>query len=119
MPAFRTTLIGREDDLAGLAALLTDEAVRLVTLTGTGGIGKTRLAAAAAQRVADRFPDGARFVDLSGIDSAALVGEALARGLGVRTSARCRPPLTWPPGCAPSASCWSSTTSNSSPTPLR
>ncbi|GIF68550.1 hypothetical protein Ais01nite_65850 [Asanoa ishikariensis] len=86
LPAFRTALVGRDDDLAALEALLTDETVPLVTLTGTGGIGKTRLAVAAAGRAADRFRDGARFVDLSAARSPDLVGEALARGLGVRTS---------------------------------
>ncbi len=86
LPAFRTTLVGRDDDLATLAKLLTGEGVPLLTLTGTGGIGKTRLAVAAAQRVADQFRDGTRFVDLSAVDSPDLVGEALARGLGVRTS---------------------------------
>ncbi|WP_144022598.1 ATP-binding protein [Asanoa hainanensis] len=86
LPAFRTRLVGRDDDLAALDALVTDETVPLVTLTGSGGIGKTRLAVAAAERLADRFRDGARFVDLSAARSPDLVGEALARGLGVRTS---------------------------------
>ncbi|HTF06582.1 MAG TPA: DUF4062 domain-containing protein [Asanoa sp.] len=86
LPTARTPLVGREDDLAALQAMLIDDAVPLVTLIGTGGIGKTRLAAATTQRLAHFFADGARFVDLSSVTSADLVGEALARGLGVRTS---------------------------------
>ncbi|WP_147315369.1 ATP-binding protein [Asanoa ferruginea] len=86
LPAAPTPLIGRDDDLVALATMVTDDAVPLVTLTGTGGIGKTRLAMAAAERVAPFFPDGLRFVDLSSVVSTELVGEALARGLGVRTS---------------------------------
>src|ERR1700754_4836483 len=55
LPAWRTRLIGRDDDVAALADLLLDEHAPLVTLVGTGGIGKTRLATAAAERVMDRF----------------------------------------------------------------
>ncbi|MEV0720426.1 DUF4062 domain-containing protein, partial [Asanoa sp. NPDC050611] len=83
-PAVRTPLIGREDDLAALVAMLDTDP--LVTLTGPGGVGKTRLALAAADHCGPGFPDGVRFVDLSTVTSPDLVGEALARGLGVRTS---------------------------------
>jgi predicted ATPase len=86
LPAARTRLIGRDDDLAAVGAMLTDGDKHLVTLVGPGGIGKTRLATTAAQRVADRFPDGVRYVDLSAVSAFELMGEALARGLGVRTS---------------------------------
>ncbi|SNT49437.1 Predicted ATPase [Asanoa hainanensis] len=86
VPVALTPLVGRADDLVAVEALLTDEHVPLVTLVGPGGIGKTRLAMASADRVAERFPDGARYVDLSTVSDPELVGEALARGLGVRTS---------------------------------
>ncbi|SNT38538.1 Predicted ATPase [Asanoa hainanensis] len=85
LPTFRTPLIGREAELADVAGLLTDGA-SLVSVVGPGGIGKTRLAVAAAERVADRFRDGVRFVDLSPVTSPGLVGDALARALGLRTS---------------------------------
>ncbi|GIF63268.1 hypothetical protein Ais01nite_13030 [Asanoa ishikariensis] len=93
LPSPPTPLIGRSDDLAAVEALLTDAHVPLVTLIGPGGIGKTRLALAAADRVLDRFPDGVRYVDLSATADPALVGETLARSLGVRTSGSV-PPVT-------------------------
>ncbi|MEV0230038.1 BTAD domain-containing putative transcriptional regulator [Nonomuraea sp. NPDC050786] len=78
LPAPLTELIGREAELAGVRALLT--ASRLVTLTGPGGVGKTRLALAAAADVAD-FPDGVWLVELAG---AVDVAETVAAVLGVR-----------------------------------
>ncbi|MGN6870423.1 MAG: BTAD domain-containing putative transcriptional regulator [Solirubrobacteraceae bacterium] len=65
LPSPPTRLIGRERELADVEALFVHEAARLVTLTGPGGTGKTRLALAIAQRLADRMADGARFIDLS------------------------------------------------------
>ncbi|WP_239127733.1 ATP-binding protein, partial [Asanoa siamensis] len=91
LPVSRTPLVGREDDVDAVSALVEDEAVRLVTLVGPGGIGKTRLATAVAERTGGGFPDGVRYVDLSSVTVANLVGEALARGLGVRTSGAVRP----------------------------
>lgn len=57
--------VGRWSELGELADLITGEGVRLVTLTGPGGIGKTRLAIEVARTVADRFPDGVTFVPLA------------------------------------------------------
>ena len=62
LPVQRTELLGRAEDVAAVADLV--RAHRLVTLVGFGGIGKTRLALAAAAEVADRFPRGVHFVDL-------------------------------------------------------
>jgi len=65
LPAAPSRLIGREAELAEVDSLFAEEQTRLVTLTGPGGIGKTRLALAVADRLARRLPGGARFIDLS------------------------------------------------------
>jgi len=70
LPAQLTDLIGRTDALADISACLSS--ARLVTLTGPGGVGKTRLALAAAAEVADRFPDGVVLVELAPVTPDAL-----------------------------------------------
>ncbi|MGW6131707.1 BTAD domain-containing putative transcriptional regulator [Cellulomonas sp. NPDC055163] len=82
VPVPPTSLVGRDDDLAALRLLLAD--VRLVTLVGPGGVGKTRLALELARRVADGFGSGVRVVELGTVrDAAALPSAALAPlGLG-------------------------------------
>ena len=85
LPAAIDILVGRERELAELARLLGSE--RLITLTGPGGIGKTRLAQEAARDSADRFPQGVTFVDLATLHDAALVVPTIARTLGVKESA--------------------------------
>lgn len=82
LPVELTSLIGRASELAEIAALLGDPAIRLVTLAGPGGVGKTRLAIRTAERLASNFPDGAAFVDLAPIQSPDLVSAAIARVLG-------------------------------------
>ncbi|GAA1873688.1 hypothetical protein GCM10009687_46980 [Asanoa iriomotensis] len=86
LPVPRTLLLGREDELEELSALVREEQVPMVTLAGPGGVGKTRLAAAVAERVAEDFPDGVRYVDLSAATGLDAVGEAFARSLRLRTS---------------------------------
>jgi predicted ATPase len=82
LPAPLTSFVGREQDLAGLERLLGQ--ARLVTLTGTGGTGKTRLAVEAGARVVGRFGDGVWLAELAGIADPGLVAAQVMVALGVR-----------------------------------
>ena len=73
--------VGRGEELALLARLLRDPATRLVTLTGVGGCGKTRLALEVAHHIAPAFPDGISFVDLAPVNDPALLLPAIASAL--------------------------------------
>ena len=84
LPMPLTRLIGREAELAALRTALPDDEVRLVTLTGPGGVGKTRLAIAVAHGLHDTFPDGVVFVPLAPIRDPGLVGSAIAQAVGLR-----------------------------------
>lgn len=79
LPEPTTDLVGREDDLRRVSELVA--AHRLVTLTGTGGVGKTRLAVAVAHHVQDRYTDGVAFVDLARLLADAAVLPALAEAV--------------------------------------
>jgi predicted ATPase/transcriptional regulator with XRE-family HTH domain len=84
LPSPPTRLIGREHNLAQLHAIAARPGVRLLTLTGAGGSGKTRLTLQLAAELADRHSDGAVFVDLAPLQSAEQVVPAIAQPLGVR-----------------------------------
>lgn len=76
-----TSFIGRESEVAELTAAL--RARRLVTLTGVGGVGKTRMATEVAARLADEFPDGVWFFELAAVTDPAAVPDAVAAVLGI------------------------------------
>jgi predicted ATPase/DNA-binding SARP family transcriptional activator len=86
LPAPATPLIGREQEIETLTELLGRGEVRIVTLTGPGGTGKTRLALAAAERLAPSFESGAYFVSLVDADEPSLVLSAIASELGLEES---------------------------------
>jgi predicted ATPase len=87
LPVPATPLLGRDQEAAAVEDLVVREGVRLVTLTGPGGVGKTRLMVEAARRLGPGFADGVRFVDLSAVSAPDLVAATIAAGLGLNTSA--------------------------------
>jgi predicted ATPase len=89
LPSPATPLVGREQELARLVAMVGPGAAPLVTLTGSGGSGKTRLALELARRCVDDFPDGVHFISLAEARTAGQMWDAIAESLGA------------PPGPAP------------------
>jgi predicted ATPase/DNA-binding CsgD family transcriptional regulator len=82
IPVQLTRFIGREQEIGDITRLLTES--RLLTLTGPGGCGKTRLAAAVATQVEDEFEDGAFWVDLASIADDSLLSQAIAKSVDVK-----------------------------------
>jgi predicted ATPase len=81
IPAPRTSFVGREQELVSLRQLILSDATRLVTLTGSGGSGKTRLAMQLAAELPAHFPGGVWFVALAAISDPAAVATEIARAL--------------------------------------
>jgi hypothetical protein len=103
-PVSLTSFVGLApvvDDIAGQLAQY-----RLVTVTGPGGAGKTRLAGEVAKQVAGQFADGVWLAELAAARDPAQVAAVVAAALGIRDLPRWRPPTRWP-GCWPSGSCCS------------
>lgn len=92
LPTPLTPFVGRAEEIGVLRQLLIRAETRLVTLTGPGGTGKTRLALEVARTVADSYPDGIYFIDLADIREPAQVIPAAAHALGIREGGG-QPPL--------------------------
>jgi predicted ATPase len=82
LPAQHTTIIGRDDDAARVGELVLRSSGRLVTLTGTGGCGKTRLALHVAAALVGNFADGVWLVSLASVRDASLIPNAIAAAVG-------------------------------------
>jgi class 3 adenylate cyclase len=93
LPVPATALVGRRAELRELTRTLREPEVRLVTLTGTGGSGKTRLAVALAGQLAGSFADGVYFVELSSVDSGPVMWTTIAETLDVPPAERVPPSL--------------------------
>jgi predicted ATPase/DNA-binding CsgD family transcriptional regulator len=81
-----TSMVGRRQDLSALARVLSDSEIRLVTIVGPGGIGKTRLALEVIDRIEDDFADGTFFIDLVPVRDASFLAERIVSALAVTVS---------------------------------
>ncbi len=84
LPVPRTGFVGREIEVAATKEVLLRQDVRLVTVTGPGGIGKTRLAVEVASGLVERFPGGIYFIPLSPISDPSLIASVIVQTLGIR-----------------------------------
>ncbi|HEX5166325.1 MAG TPA: LuxR C-terminal-related transcriptional regulator [Thermomicrobiales bacterium] len=86
LPHPRTALIGRHNEIETASALLRSGETPLLTISGPGGVGKTRLALEVARRLSGEFPDGVVFVPLATVRAPAQLGPTIARALGVQAT---------------------------------
>jgi predicted ATPase/serine/threonine protein kinase len=84
LPVQRTGFVGREKEVAAAKELLLRQDVRLVTVTGPGGIGKTRLAVQVASGLVEDFPGGTHFVPLASLNDPGLIASVIVQTLGIR-----------------------------------
>src|SRR5437588_983455 len=84
LPVQRTGFVGREKEVAAVKELLLRPEVRLVTITGPGGIGKTRLAVEVANGLVESFPGSTHFVSLSSLSDPGLIASVIVQALGIR-----------------------------------
>lgn len=92
LPEPPTSIIGRERERDEVASLLAQDGIRLVTLSGPGGTGKTRLSLELGHSLLEQYPDGVTFVDLAPISDPALVASTIAHAMGIREGGG-RPPF--------------------------
>lgn len=91
LPAFPTQFVGREFEISIVANQLRDPSCRLLTLTGPGGVGKTRLAVEVAGKLETAFPDGVFFLPMSSVDQPEAIIPAFASGLDIVFSGPAEP----------------------------
>ena len=103
-PAVLTSFVGRAGEVRAVAGLL--EEYRLVTVTGPGGVGKTRLADGTAEQVAARFADGAWLTELAPVRDPAQVPSAVAVALGVQEQPGCLRQRRWRGRWPAGSCCW-------------
>ena len=113
--AAATSFIGRESEAGEVQAAV--KAHRLVTLTGVGGVGKTRLALEVAARLADEFPDGVWFFELAAVTDPAAVPDAVAAVLGITQQPGKSVTESVAAALEGRSGCWCSTTANTCWTP--
>jgi transcriptional regulator with XRE-family HTH domain len=111
LPAALTSFVGREGEIARLRQLLdpdaaTDLTTQLVTLTGAGGCGKTRLAVEVARRMLGAYPDGVWFADLSAVTDGVLVPMVVLTTIGGREYSDQTPLQTLCAMCMVAGCCW-------------
>ena len=109
-PAVLTSFVGRARAADEVAGQLAED--RLVTITGPGGAGKTRLASEVARQVAGRFADGVWLAELATVRDPGQVAATVAAALGSAICPRLRPPTRWPARWPGGSCCWCWTTAS-------